>query len=306
LAISLHDGLVAESQASTFLLSGKNCHILRLLSGQPPFEAQRQSVMPAVDLFKERKDQQMYRQSLPVIVLVVGILLTGCASQRAVGNPVVGLTASPLMGEAGMSGTPLSTETEMPTVMPVPETKTPAETPTGRVGDIVSSCGQSAIIEPTMAPNPGMNALDKTTGLHVTGHAMSIDLATYRLKVSGLVDHPLSLSYNTLRCMPKVTARLDLVCPAIFEDGATWSGVPLEYILKLAGIQNGANVITLVAADGYESQVYIQTALEDKNFLAYEWNGQPVPVLHGFPLRAVFPGLPGSNWVKWLLEIKVE
>jgi sulfite oxidase len=42
------------------------------------------------------------------------------------------------------------------------------------------------------------------------------------------------------------------------------------------------------------------------NFLAYEMNGQPLPVLHGFPLRAVFPGVVGNKWVKWLLEIRVE
>jgi DMSO/TMAO reductase YedYZ molybdopterin-dependent catalytic subunit len=62
----------------------------------------------------------------------------------------------------------------------------------------------------------------------------------------------------------------------------------------------------MVAADGYESQMDIKLALKEGNFLAYEWEGQPLPVLHGFPLRAVFPSLPGSYWVKWLLQIKVE
>jgi DMSO/TMAO reductase YedYZ molybdopterin-dependent catalytic subunit len=157
-----------------------------------------------------------------------------------------------------------------------------------------------------MAPNPGSNALDRTTGLHVTGHPVLIDIVNYRLLVTGLVDHPLSLSYDELRCMPKVTARLDLVCPGVFEDVGTWSGVPLKYILGLAGVQSAAKVIRLVAADKYESQIYLQDALKAGNFLAYELKGQPLPVLHGFPLRAVFPGMPGSRWVKWLLEIRVE
>jgi DMSO/TMAO reductase YedYZ molybdopterin-dependent catalytic subunit len=157
-----------------------------------------------------------------------------------------------------------------------------------------------------MAPYPGRNALDKTTGLHVTGHAVTIDVATYRLKVTGLVDHPLSLSLDTLRCMPKVTATPSLICPGYFEDKAAWSGVPMKYVLELAGVQSGAKRITMVAVDQFETLVEIQTALKDENLLAYEWNGQPLPVLHGFPLRAVIPSMPGEKWVKWLLEIEVE
>jgi DMSO/TMAO reductase YedYZ molybdopterin-dependent catalytic subunit len=148
--------------------------------------------------------------------------------------------------------------------------------------------------------------LDPTTGLHMTGHPVTIDAASYRLKVSGLVDRPLSLSLEELRCMPKVTARLGLVCPGFFEDAATWSGVPLKYVLELAGYQSKARVITMVGADGYESQVYLEDGLSEKVFLAYEWNGEPLPILHGFPLRAVFPSVYGNKWVKWLLEINLE
>jgi sulfite oxidase len=45
--------------------------------------------------------------------------------------------------------------------------------------------------------------------------------------------------------------------------------------------------------------------MED-NLLAYEWEGQPLPILHGFPLRAIIPGTAGSNSTKWLTEIKVS
>ena len=41
------------------------------------------------------------------------------------------------------------------------------------------------------------------------------------------------------------------------------------------------------------------------DFLAYEWEGEPVPILHGFPVRAVFPSLNGNKWVKWLIGIDV-
>jgi DMSO/TMAO reductase YedYZ molybdopterin-dependent catalytic subunit len=232
----------------------------------------------------------MLGKSLLVAILAVAVLMAGCNPAEAV---LITPTASP-------------SETVTPTLTPISATATPQATSTSMTSEIVSSCGLAPIVGPTPAPYPGVNALDRTTGLHVTGHAMTVDVASYRLKVSGLVDHPLSLSYDNLRCMPKVTTRLILICLGVFEDTATWSGVPLKYILDLAGVQSGAKVIRLVAADKYETQMYLQDALKGGNFLAYELEGQPLPVLHGFPLRAVFPGMVGNRWVKWLVEIKVE
>jgi DMSO/TMAO reductase YedYZ molybdopterin-dependent catalytic subunit len=200
------------------------------------------------------------------------------------------------------------TETPSPTpsATPIPETSTPQPTPTSPVDEIVSSCGLAIIVAPTAAANPGSNALDTTTSLHMTGHPVTIDAVSYRLKVTGLVEHPLSLSVEDLRCMPKITADLVLVCPGFFKDSATWSGVPLKYVLELASVKSEAKVISMVGADGYESRVNLEDGLSEKVFLAYEWDGQPLPILHGFPVRAVFPAAYGSKWVKWLLEIKLE
>jgi len=82
--------------------------------------------------------------------------------------------------------------------------------------------------------------------------------------------------------------------------------VPIMDILELAGIQSGATVLTLVSADGYEVSLPLETASAERNFLAYEVNGKTLPVQHGFPLRAVFPSMWGSYWLKWLVEIKIS
>jgi DMSO/TMAO reductase YedYZ molybdopterin-dependent catalytic subunit len=149
------------------------------------------------------------------------------------------------------------------------------------------------------------NELDQAYGLHITGISQKVDLATYRLKVTGMVDHPLSLTYDDIRCMPSVTDNPDLVCPGVFTDYASWTGVSIKYILELAGIQEGATKLILESADGYEVRLPIETALADENFLAYEVNGNSLPVQHGFPLRAVFPNMWGSYWLKWLVEIRI-
>ena len=163
------------------------------------------------------------------------------------------------------------------------------------------------IVVPTLpAEIPGYTEVDPATGLHMTGTPKVIDLPSYRLKVDGKVTHELSLSYDDLRRLPKMTATPTLVCQGFFTDITTWSGVPLATILEMAGVQPDAEQITMKAADGYSASLSLDEAVKPENFLAYEWMGQPLPVLHGFPLRAVIPGQNGNRWVKWLLEIVVE
>jgi DMSO/TMAO reductase YedYZ molybdopterin-dependent catalytic subunit len=153
---------------------------------------------------------------------------------------------------------------------------------------------------------PQTNQLDETTGMHMTGIVQQLDLASYRLKVTGKVDHPLSLTLDELRCMPKVTATPLLACGDLFKDSAKWGGVPIQEILTRAGVQAGAKTVTLLGADGYSADIDLDDALKQQNYLAYEWEGQPVPILHGFPLRAVFPDFGGWAWVKWLVGIDVK
>ena len=61
-----------------------------------------------------------------------------------------------------------------------------------------------------------------------------------------------------------------------------------------------------MSADGYSTNVTLAQASSPTAFLAYELEGRVLPVLHGFPLRAVFPALDGNNWAKWLVEIRVR
>ncbi|MBN1640099.1 MAG: molybdopterin-dependent oxidoreductase [Anaerolineae bacterium] len=167
-------------------------------------------------------------------------------------------------------------------------------------------CVLAPIAVPTRpAETPGYVELDPTTGLHMTGTPTEVDLASYRLEVTGKVEVPLSLTYDQLRCMPRIERRATLVCPGFFEDQATWAGASLDHVLGLAQVQDDATQLRLVGADGYYTLVRLVDLVPDDDFLAYEWEGEPLPILHGFPVRLVFPALNGSKWVKWLLEIEV-
>jgi DMSO/TMAO reductase YedYZ molybdopterin-dependent catalytic subunit len=167
-------------------------------------------------------------------------------------------------------------------------------------------CGAPTIVVPTPGHDPGYARLDLPTGLHVTGKMQILDLATYRLRVTGRVEHPLELTYDEIRCLPKVEASPELICPGLFVDEATWAGVPIADVLDLAGVQDGARSVKFVSADGYTTSLELEQALDRANFLAYDWEGQPLPRLHGFPLRVVIPGAQGSQWTKWVVEMVVQ
>ena len=170
-----------------------------------------------------------------------------------------------------------------------------------------SPCSLTPVAVPVLPDKiPGYTELDPDTQLHVTGTAQVIDLENYALEITGEVKQTLTLKYDDLRCMPKVESRPTLVCPGFFEDTATWAGASLKYLLELVDVQKEATHIRLVSADGYTTLVEIQEALSGKSFLAYEWEGKAIPILHGFPVRAIFPESNGNKWVKWLVRIEVQ
>lgn len=180
-------------------------------------------------------------------------------------------------------------------------------TPASTGPALAAQCQLSPVVMPTRpATVPRYTEQDPVTGLHMTGTPVDIDLASYRLKITGKVDRPLALSFDDLRCMPKLTSKVDIICKGYFEDFSTWAGVPFAHVLNQAGIQPGATAVIMNGGDKYSSQASLEDVSAPDAFLAYEWvDGQPVPVLFGFPLRAVFPSLPGYHDVKWLLELKV-
>ena len=190
-------------------------------------------------------------------------------------------------------------------------TSTPAVIPSATLSETLTvdslQCQLSPLVAPTLpAITPDYIQLDPSTNLHMTGKYQEIDLASYQLKVTGKVDYPLSLTMDEIRCLPRVESAAPLICPGVFQDHANWAGTPIHHVLDLAGVQSAATAVYFIGVDGYTSWVSLSEAYSEENFLAYEWNNQPLPILHGFPLRVVFPALSGGKWVKWVVEIKVQ
>ncbi len=168
-------------------------------------------------------------------------------------------------------------------------------------------CSADPLIVPTLpAVIPDYLELDVTTGLHMTGEVQEIDISTYTLTIEGNVKEPVVLTYGELRCLPMISASPTLNCPMAFTDHASWTGIPFSLLLDMVDIDEDATQIRLYSADGFSAPVYLEEALQEDSFLALMWEDEVLPVLHGFPARAVFAGVEGSAWVKWVTRIVIE
>ena len=134
---------------------------------------------------------------------------------------------------------------------------------------------------------------------------IAIDLATYRLKIGGEVNRPLSLTYEEILMLPSITADVLLVCPGYFANYGRWTGVHLKTLLQetqpkgnalLADIKGGRDKVIRIRLDSIERK---------KVLLAYRVNGETLPQKHGFPLRLVYEDVYGDEWVKYVEEIVV-
>jgi len=145
-------------------------------------------------------------------------------------------------------------------------------------------------------------------GLHVTGTTPKIDISTYRLKITGLVEKELSLTFDEIKAMPSERIYAELNCPGFFVDEGYWTGVKISFLLDMAGInKNEAKKLIFSDFSGdYNRNIEIDKISQEGFLVAYQFNDKEFPEVHGFPLRIVAKGEPGSLWVKWLGTIKVE
>jgi DMSO/TMAO reductase YedYZ molybdopterin-dependent catalytic subunit len=155
------------------------------------------------------------------------------------------------------------------------------------------------------------------------------NLSEWKLKVDGVVNQSLSLSMDDLKKLPRVELVGVLECAgngrsfyqprlpgAQWRFGSVgngkWAGVRFRDVLEEAGLKDSAKEILFDGADvpigkmeDFRRTVPVKKALDPDTLLAFEMNGQPLPLEHGYPLRLIVPGWAGDSWVKWLQHIEV-
>lgn len=139
----------------------------------------------------------------------------------------------------------------------------------------------------------------------VIGPSRDVDIATYELSVDGLVNNPLSLSYQDLLQRPTVTQAVLLVCPGFLAANPEWTGVPVSALLAETGIRPVATHIIFYSIDGSFRDFALADLTWDGLFLAHTVDGQILPNKHGYPLRLIQKGHYGASWLKWVNRISI-
>ena len=161
-------------------------------------------------------------------------------------------------------------------------------------------------ITPYIMPNVDFYRID--TALVVP----QLDATGWSLKVHGMVDQEVRISWETLLTKPMQDSLVTLMCVSNEVGGnltgnAVWTGWPVRELLKMAGPKPGADMVLSTSSDGWTAGTPLAVLTDDRNaLLAIAMNGQPLPFEHGFPVRLVVPGLYGYvSATKWLTDLKV-
>jgi len=156
---------------------------------------------------------------------------------------------------------------------------------------------------------PGVGTKDVTPtaklGVRTAEGQPKVDLATYRLKVSGLVGKTLSITFDQLKAMPSVERYVVLPCVEGWSDRGVWKGVKLSDVLARAGVKDTARTVVFKSPGGYSTSLTTADAKAADPILAYGVNGVRLPDEQGYPLRLVVPHKLGYKWIKWVDEIEL-
>ena len=134
----------------------------------------------------------------------------------------------------------------------------------------------------------------------------AIDLTTWHLKINGLVENPITLTFDEIKNLPFIDQTKDLDCVEMWSvRKLKWQGVQLKTIIEKVNPGSEAKFLTFHCSGGiYSESLTIEQAMADDVILAYAVDGKLLEPKHGAPLRLVVPGLWGYKSAKWVERIE--
>jgi DMSO/TMAO reductase YedYZ molybdopterin-dependent catalytic subunit len=183
-----------------------------------------------------------------------------------------------------------------------------------------------AVVDPAPTPPPDASlAVDGITPLVIANgdfyridtalFTPSVDVASWRLRVHGMVDREVTLAMNDLLELPLIERYVTIACVSNLVGGdlvgnAKWTGVRLSDVLEMAGVQPGATQVVPRSVDGWAAgfpTAWITDPAHPRDaIIALHMNDQPLPAEHGFPARLIVPGLFGYvSATKWLSDLEL-
>lgn len=213
------------------------------------------------------------------------------------GTAAVGVLAA-IGGTALRTGARVATAAREAFTLPAPATPAPP-LPAGAELGIDG-------LAPVITPNADFYRIDTALQIPV------VDPGSWRLRVHGMVDRELTLSWDELLALPLEESTTTLACVSNEVGGtligtAVWLGHPIRHLLEQAGVHDDADMVLSKSVDGFTAGTPLDVLRDDRHaVLAIGMNGEPLPPEHGFPVRLVVPGLYGYvSATKWVVDLEV-
>ncbi len=179
---------------------------------------------------------------------------------------------------------------------------------TAKVGDLAEPLNQSfeeLLVKPQqLIPEYAASAIDpKALLLNTYDLTPKIDPNQYRLTVDGEVKFPIELKLTALKQIPSTSIIMQHVCVEGWAAIVQWGGLRLRDLAKMVQPQDRVRYVLFGSADNYTESWDLASALHPQTLLAYQMNGQPLPVNNGAPLRLASPIKLGYKQSKWVTKV---
>ena len=159
---------------------------------------------------------------------------------------------------------------------------------------------------------PFLTPLDEFYRVDTALSVPQVDPTTWQLRIHGMVDKEITLTYDQLLARDLVERDITLTCVSNEVGGpyvgnARWTGTSIQALLEEAGVQDGADAVLSTSTDGMTIGTPIGALTDGRDaIIAVGMNGQPLPADRGFPARMVVPGLYGYvSATKWLVDMEI-
>lgn len=187
-------------------------------------------------------------------------------------------------------------------------------TPEHSTGDISTKQlpNQDDPVSPAPGTRPEYTPLKDHYKVFIELEPTVIDGSTWKLPVTGMVSTPLMLSLDDIRQKYQSQDRYITISCISGRVGTSligttqWTGVPVQEVLADAGVQPGAKYLQINSGDGFHESISLELVGSDPRIMfCYAWDGNPLPVEHGYPLRIWIPDRYGMKQPKWITSVEV-
>ena len=150
---------------------------------------------------------------------------------------------------------------------------------------------------------PGQKLTEGWPVLHYGG-IPNVDLASWRFEIAGLVEEPVSFTWEDFMALPQASLTNDIHCVTTWSKfDNVWTGVPVAEVLKRARPKPEAKHAMVHSYGGYTTNLSLDDLNREGNLFAHTHNGQPLTKEHGWPLRLVVPHLYFWKSAKWVRQL---